>query len=433
MRLSRRAVTLLAAGGPILAAASAAAQPATGAGDLHDQVLAPTDLDDAVEAAAGQSGVTLREVRIDTRGSTRAGHAIQINAPGANDWTMRGLDLRAKGYGLLVNTRAGGSNGLLLTDFRIRAQADAIELNTPGEALRNTVVWGGHLTQEAGAGPNAGFGFGVAHVDGLVAGGFIIHGSRLEAVHVEDGSRHVVLSSFAVREAGRDGVRLLPAGSHPQHYRPAVVSAFSLAGTRAPGSAGIYCVLDRTGVAGRSVIVGGTIADFEVGLWLDGAGLYAADQISVENVTAVIRLGDGARALGSFVSRGASVFVRAQGSGMAGQFHQEDAAPRLIVERLGPGVVTVEGFSYPVTPAGGSCLLFPAPVSLRGRLTIQSQRGGGFWEADVLGDREHVLASNVVAHGGFGQAVITVVGPSIVGHAFPPGRALIRLSGAYTA
>lgn len=392
--VTRRGAFLLA-GGPMLAGSPARAAPQ----GLHDTVVSGSG-DQLISADLGASGVAVRNVAGVSNGTVGAGHGVHLNAPGLSDWTFSGLTMRAKGYGFLINARAGGATGFTLTDFRLTGGADALELNTPAEALRNMVVWGGHLEQLGGEGANAGFGFGAAHVDGLVAGGFISHGSRLEGLHIEDGSRFVVLSSFLLRNCGGDGVRLLPAGRHPQHYGPAVLTAFGIEGTRAAHSAGIYCVYDPTGFSGRTVATAGYIRGFDTGLRLDGPGLFAADHVSVEDVDAVLELGLGGRAPGRFFSKGARAFVRSKGLAWAGEFHQEDAPPAVIVEGE-PGCV-VDGFSFPIRAqlkAGANTVdLFARPKLMSGRLSLLCRFGAvpRLWEADVHLDAGGLAVSGVL-------------------------------------
>jgi hypothetical protein len=435
--INRRSAFLLA-GSPLFGASPSRAAPGKGTfvpysnATLDGYISVEKDLDQAIGARPRTSNVRLYDIEIDSRGSIQAGHGIHLNAPNLENWSLSGLRIEAKGYGLLINAGAGNSERFSVFDFRIQGGADAIEFNSPKAPIRNSVVWGGHLSQVGGTDSNAGFALGVAHVDGLIAGGFISHGSRLEAVHVEDGSRLVVLGQFLLRNCSSDGIRLLPGGNHPADYQPTVITGFAIEGTKAGDSTGIYCVYDPSGVAGRTVSVGGHISGFDVGLRFDGPALQAASHISVENANVVLDLGDGGRAPGTFFSRGVNAFVRARGHGVVGRFHQEDKAPDQIVDRRGPGICLVEGFSYPVSPnSERRCLLFRTPQAMRGHLSLIGKGGIGMLDTHILLNNQKLTCEEIISSGDLLSAKIGMEDGWLVLDNFHTGPLTLSFWGAY--
>jgi hypothetical protein len=361
--------------------------------------------DQVIGASAG-ANVTVRDVRIDCSSSSAAGHGVQMNVGALDAWTLDGLDIVAKGFGLLVNTNAGGSDGLMVLGARLISETgDAIEYNAPGTALYHVLTWGCVLTVSGGSSVNSGFGLGMAHVQGFVAGGLVIRRSRQEALHFEDGCHTGAIVGVAGRNVGGDGVRHLIGIANKTESAPLafVGLAFESVGGVA-NSSGFRNVWDTNGVQTRSPLVAGVFRGFSYGAWLDGPGLYAATYLSFQGITTALLKVANARTFtqvpGDFFSKDAPLFVEcSDGSGFTlPKFHEENYLPNPMVTRLAtrrvPGI-KLRGFSGRCPDFTNSAgvgaqwvPLFAAPVRMRGALTLFIQWAGNgfgiFWEGDVL-------------------------------------------------
>lgn len=401
---------------------------------------------------ANVSKSLLRDITIDLSASNG------IDLPGVNiptglaDHFSFGLNINTPGYGYLTNlwNTASAQDGHILMGFNIRASADAIEYNNPGNPLKHSVTWGGLLhAGYGGSGSGSGFALGIAHNQGWVAGGFVAKYSRREAVHIEDGCSFGVLSSLALRGCQYVGIlaSVGGAGANQAQATPLVISNFSAEGpgSGTAGSAGVYWVYDPSGYNNRWQLTSGYVKGFETGLWLDGLGVVPADAVTLDNCATVLKISRGQHH-GRLTSNNAPTLLSVTSTygGRAGRFVQSDSAPAKIIDNPAVGAraprSTVDGFAFPAVaganinvPSGQSAVnLFQIPVRMRGRLRISTVGSGFFWEGDVIcadgltinviGTPIYEAVSNV-AMSTFGSAGFTaamVAGSPIVTISSPP-------------
>ena len=399
----------------------------TSAGPLHEVI-------GSFGGTGGGAHVHIAGLRIDVRDAMGSANGLNLEQGGMSFWSMRDIDIDARGYGLLTSTPTGaaGVENMRVMDFTILSGGgDAIELNAPLEAQINSVVWGGHLKATPPSGKWGGFSLGMAHCQGFVAGGFVSIESLNEGLHIEDGSSMGVAAAFVLRRTGDEGIRHYRGVPNAKESGPIVFVGFATESrnpTPAPKTHGFYSVHAAAGVQGRSPIVAGYIRGYDTGLWLDGPTTHSVGYVSVENVNTVLRLGASGRAMSSIIySANAPVLLASYNGGAeAGAFHQEGAAPQAIIagdaDPAQPPSCVAEfsGAAAQALPhAFGSDSyefldLFPAPDLLHGRLRIRLKGAGWiYWSGDVHYDGKAVTVSAALAKAYGPQAVASTSGPVI--------------------
>jgi hypothetical protein len=370
---------------------------------------------DALGAANGVSNVTLEGVTLGAIDHPlRGGYGLRIDRGAHDYWTIDGCTINSsQGYGILTGSARGEKNsGMRVLNSTIHAHADAIELNAPDGVQSNTILSNLLLKTYGSYQKTSGFSIGAAHVQGFVFSNWISESSTQEALHIEDGSRLGVVSSFVVRNNAvgtstsllRAAINHYATGANRAQNGPIVFCGFALEGSNLSNTGKSYGYRannnDTLGTVTRSPIVAGYMYGFEAGVRIDGPGLFPIGYISLEDCFYGMRVNTGVRAPNSTIyTSGCSTFLQADhGGGEAGFFHEESGNPpsSIILNTGGSGVVgcTVEGFSMfahdtkIVSPGYGFTALFPKPRRLRGSLQITAQSASGwyFWEGNITFD-----------------------------------------------
>ncbi len=380
------------------------------------------------------TGNIVRDVAVTTSfASPNTGTCFNLNTVFTG---VRVIDCSAsgKGYGFIANTSSGGGSGLYFFGYvGYSDQSDALALNWPGIAGKNTLICGASLSAgTAGSGTSSGFALSMAHAHGFAAVGLMGLQSRLEAVHIEDGSRDGGLAGGSFVECGRDGIRVLGngAGSHVAEATPLYFAGLAFAGKTASyaGSIGVYPVWDASGTSDLHQWAGVVARNFEIGVAIEGQNALHAINATVTEIDAAARvINDGGPTynVGTILSGGADALVR-EGStttrgGNVHSVYQKDAPVHLIqrVTANKPGLV-LENFLIPKVAANLVAAtpqwvtLFPAPTRmvadhLRVTVITANAANGTFWDGHVHFDGTTVTTTQVITDSG--SAVIDVTTP----------------------
>lgn len=309
--------------------------------------------------------IEIKDVSIDLSAITGAGsgrHGLVSNSGTRASLKIDGLKIIAPdGFAFLPNEN-GPVNKLMLTRFDLSGAADAIELNYPADPGTAHVIWGGFLDGgDGGSGSGSGFALGAAHVQGAVFGGYYSSYARTSGVHLEDGSKYQVHSSFVLRDNDLNGFWNQKGGygNNEAENLPLVIGLFSMEGNSAAGSKGIYNVFDASGFADGDQYVGGYVNGFEAGISIVGGGIAPITSVTVQNATDTMEIGARSNHKGTIISYGADNLVNqtATSGGIIDRIVQTDAAPDYIVKNTGAiaGIRTsVKGFEVVATQSPAS-------------------------------------------------------------------------------
>lgn len=363
---------------------------------------------------ADAADVLVSNVSVDGRGSSGTGNGITISGDGQTRINFLFNNVSAKAYAFLLNATslsADPVDSITILGGKYSANTgDAVAINSPADAAQNVIVIGPLLETLAGAG-NGGLGLSYAHVQGLVAAGFIIEESTFEGLHFEDGCRHGVAGLFVLRGgASRAGVYLSREGANAAESLPLVVTGFAVHGAElksgvTANSVGFWTTFTSGGAQTRAPVGPAYIHGFDYAVWASGPGLHAHTEISVGEGNYALKVGGNDRAWtvapGRYYSKGVDAFVYVN-SGAAfdlGEFHQEGPLPNAFIVfgsgPTSPGAM-IRGFSgkapdclLAVGPGYNMAPIFPEPARMFGRLTIWTDDGTGFgniWSGSVLYD-----------------------------------------------
>lgn len=159
-----------------------------------------------VDLAQGAVGVSITGT---TFGGTSA-NALYMAASGISDVVVSESRFAHVGYGVLLNPGALDARKITLRGNRfVDACADAIEINaaTGGTAARvkDVQIIDNHVEGTCGSGDSAGFGIGLAGVEGFTVRGNVVSGARNEAIHMEDGSTDGTVAGNTIGGGGGSG------------------------------------------------------------------------------------------------------------------------------------------------------------------------------------------------------------------------------------
>ena len=156
-----------------------------------------------MDLAEGSEGVTISGVTF--RGASS--NAFYMSTSGLKGISILGSTFDTVSYGILLNPGSLDAEQVTIRGNRfVDACADAIEINaaTSGTSARvkDVVIAGNHIRGTCGAGDTAGFGIGLAGVDGFEIRDNTISGARNEAIHLEDGTTGGTVVDNTISDGG---------------------------------------------------------------------------------------------------------------------------------------------------------------------------------------------------------------------------------------
>lgn len=234
---------------------------------------------ETLRTSTGAANVKLIGVDLDAA----AGIGLHMNTNNCADVLVVGSNLKTMGsYGVLVNTAATGTDGVVLIGSAISSDiGDAVELNTNLTDSYNYSTIGCLLTGGPnGTGTSSGFGIGIAGTDGHITIGNHIKSARNEAIHIEDSQRRGVVGFNTARACAGEGLRVL----FKTAAEGVVISGNSLThtGTKT-GIAGYRIVNDANGHLTYNYLAGNVANGFGSGYRQEGVGVQVTgDNIAVD-------------------------------------------------------------------------------------------------------------------------------------------------------
>lgn len=390
----------------------------------------------AMYAGRSASNVSISDSLISTDSTSTTGIGVQVNQAACNNWNFNNVRVDSYSYGILVNTTAGGSNGMSIIGGMITADhGDAICINSPDTAIENVVVVGARTSVNNTVDINQGFGVSFAHVNGAAVVGNISDGSPRETDHIEDGSKNISIVGNIRKNCQGDGLRHLigGVGAHQAETKPlSIIGNTYEAQSITIGSSGIRVVQDAAGTPYGNTIIGNVIRNFETGLSLGGGASHFADGNVIENCTYAMKVEEGKNiytrvtGINTVINTPTLLYISSSTGAMvqAGKFIC-DAAPSNVILKATPGATrpgcSVAGFSWPVVSAlsaGVSNYQTICPLSstnrMSGKITVQVRDTAGIanniWVAcDLFWDGATLTIQNLIKeeHG-----TIALTGPA---------------------
>lgn len=157
---------------------------------------------------------------------------FQINAPNVKRVRIRDSEFTGTGYPFLINQNAADIDQVWLSDsiFYSPGGGDGVAINLPGVTGENFILSGlavGSNPAGSNTSTNNGFAVSIANAKGWLLSTTAITGSRLEAIHIEDGQQNGVVTGVFARNLRRQALRHYGPSSAQGESDPVMVAGYS--------------------------------------------------------------------------------------------------------------------------------------------------------------------------------------------------------------